>query len=171
MTEETKSPKQIAADMGVKIYPSFWGVRKAKKSAVRTATPGKFKYEYKMDLLSYVTYTSGGKAFDKRKQTGLKWSEYTQPDCSLEESEMEFQFENEPVEGFAVMSVANRYSTSNKLIRILDPRGFIVESSVENFLITLDHSVVSNSFVMNKCRWGRRSSSFLLIPEGSPFDY
>ena len=55
--------------------------------------------------LAYITYYEDNKAFEKRKQTGLSWSQ--EKDGVI--------FDNTPTKGFQVLGVTTRYSTDNKM--------------------------------------------------------
>lgn len=153
----------------VTIKDKYWGVHRANRS-LSSRGPSNTNVTWKKDDLSYVTPMDNSKAFEKRKATGLKWSRYQDKDCPLTEEEMEFEFVNGYIEGFVVADFATRYSTSNKLIRLFDPRGFIVESSVENFINTIDNCTIHRGIVIGPCRWGKHGQSFILVPQGAPFD-
>lgn len=74
---------------------------------------------------------------------------------------------NEPIDGFEIDKSVSRYSTSNKLWRIKDPRGFILEISTENMEMLLNNCTMDRGVVKGKCIWGS-SSKMALIPETHP---
>jgi len=62
-------------------------------------------------------------------------------------------FDNELIEGFKITDFATRYSTSNKLIRIADPRGFELEISVANLLEVIENITIVNGVLVGKFKW------------------
>lgn len=108
--------------------------------------------------LAYMTYYKEDKAFEKRKETGTSWS------GSSEEGVI---CANKPLEGFIVGQSVSRYSTSNKLFRVMDPRGFEVEIPTDNLAMLLQSCTITNSVVQEKCVWGREGSNHILLNEGS----
>jgi hypothetical protein len=61
---------------------------------------------------------------------------------------------NVPMEGFRVQKFVSRYSTSNKLWRILDPRGFELEISTGCFENLILDGVIDHGVIMTPCVWG-----------------
>lgn len=60
---------------------------------------------------------------------------------------------NEPLEGFKIVKSVSRYSTSNKLWRILDPRGFELEVNtnvMENLILG---GTIVNGEIIGACIW------------------
>lgn len=60
---------------------------------------------------------------------------------------------NEPLAGFTIESVATRYTTSNKLFRIGDPRGFQLEISADNLLELIGSCIIEKGEIKDKCKW------------------
>lgn len=61
---------------------------------------------------------------------------------------------NEPLDGFKIQKFVSRYSTSNKLWRILDPRGFELEistASLEEIIANSD--IEKGGIIKSKCVW------------------
>lgn len=75
--------------------------------------------------------------------------------------------DNSPIEGFYVGSSVSRWSTSNKLFRVKDPRGFTVEIPTDNLATLLHHTTVVNGVVQECCVWGREGNSHILLPINS----
>ena len=109
--------------------------------------------------LAYMTYYETNKAFLKRKQTGCSWARVKIQD----EDVKDYLIENKPTRGFKIEGFASRYSTSNKLIRIKDPRDFVVEISVENLVDLLSIVSTKNGVIQDKCVWAGNE----LVKEGS----
>jgi hypothetical protein len=79
----------------------------------------------------------------------------------------EFIHDNTPLTGFYVGSSVARWSTSNKLFRVKDPRGFTVEIPTDNLATLLHHTTVVNGVVQEECVWGREGNDHILLPINS----
>lgn len=79
----------------------------------------------------------------------------------------EFIHDNTPLTGFYVGSSVSRWSTSNKLFRVKDPRGFTVEIPTDNLATLLHHTTVVNGVVQEECVWGREGNNHILLPINS----
>jgi len=128
--------------------------------------------------LSYMTYVGPKSALEKRKETGRSWAmPRTQKwDANLKKyvdipftKPPEFEYENEPLEGFFIAESVARWSTQNKLFRVRDPRGFVVEVPTGNISTLLKYTTVSKGFIQEKCLWGREGPNHVLIPDGSDY--
>lgn len=60
---------------------------------------------------------------------------------------------NDPIDGFTVCKSVSRYSTSNKVWRILDPRGFELEISTDCMEDLLMEGTVSKGVIHGLCQW------------------
>lgn len=89
--------------------------------------------------------------------------DYTKPAQSGEE----FVAENTPTKGFYVGSSVSRWSTSNKLFRVKDPRNFTVEIPTDNLATLLHHTTVVKGVVQEECVWGREGNNHILLPINS----
>lgn len=76
-------------------------------------------------------------------------------------------YDNSPIEGVYVGSSVSRWSTSNKLFRVKDPRGFTVEIPTDNLATLLHHTTVVKGVVQESCVWGREGNSHILLPINS----
>jgi hypothetical protein len=76
---------------------------------------------------------------------------------------------NDPIDGFKVSNnVIRRYSTSNVLWRVEDPRGFELEIASENLNYLIQESGIAKGGVIEpRCVWVRMGSNNYLIPEGT----
>lgn len=79
----------------------------------------------------------------------------------------EFIADNTPTTGFYVGSSVSRWSTSNKLFRVKDPRGFTVEIPTDNLATLLHHTTVVKGVVQEACVWGREGNNHVLLPINS----
>lgn len=79
----------------------------------------------------------------------------------------EFIVENTPTSGFYVGCSVSRWSTSNKLFRVKDPRGFTVEIPTDNLATLLHHTTVVKGVVQEECVWGREGNNHILLPVNS----
>lgn len=61
--------------------------------------------------------------------------------------------DNEPVYGFQIQRSVSRYSTSNKVWRVLDPRGFELEISTANFEDLVMGTTIHEGTIEGKCQW------------------
>lgn len=89
--------------------------------------------------------------------------DYTKP----AQQGQEFISDNTPTTGFYVGSSVSRWSTSNKLFRVTDPRGFMVEVPTGNISTLLHHTTVINGVVDSECVWGREGNNHILLPINS----
>lgn len=99
----------------------------------------------------------------ERDENGRVIVDYTIPARKGEE----FIADNTPTEGFYVGSSVSRWSTSNKLFRVKDPRGFTVEIPTDNLATLLHHTTVIKGFVQEECVWGREGNNHILLPVNS----
>jgi len=79
----------------------------------------------------------------------------------------EFIVDNTPTSGFYVGCSVSRWSTSNKLFRVKDPRGFTVEIPTDNLATLLHHTTVVKGVVTEECVWGREGNNHILLPINS----
>ena len=112
--------------------------------------------------LAYMTYYKKDKAFEKRLSTALTWAGGRRNDTLTVDDG--FIIDNVPQKGFKVLGSVSRWSTSNKLFRILDPRGFIVEIPSGNLATLLLHTTVARGTIEESCVWGRDGSNHILLP-------
>ena len=146
------------------IPEDLWYIRGYKRTVDNTNA--------KLAYMCSAEYTKSGDesaAFKKRKDTGIKRAKATVgKNNSLEEADFHLNYEgfikNEPRVGFKIVDYATRYNTDNKLIRIEDPAGFVVEVPVENAIGLLHESTVAFGSVQEPCVWGRNGNNHWLVP-------
>jgi len=130
----------------LKIYPQLWYV-------TRSTSQGQ------PSVLAYMTHYEDNAACRKRQHTGKSWSGNTNNTGTI--------CDNEPTTGFKITDSVSRWSTQNKLFRVMDPRGFEVEIPTGNLNQLLQCSTVVNGEIQGECVWGRDDSSHILIPTAS----
>lgn len=70
--------------------------------------------------------------------------------------------DNIPLSGFKIAKSVSRRTTSNKLWRVLDPRGFELEISTGNFEQLLMEATVIKGDIMGNCVWvGNKNLKFV----------
>ena len=103
--------------------------------------------ESKLAYMTHVEKTKTGEesaAFIKRKNNGWKWAKASVKDA-LDEIDFILNYtnylENKPRTGFKIVDYATRYRTDNKLIRVEDPDGFVLE-------VSFKHSIKCNHYTL-----------------------
>ena len=136
----------------IKIYDQLWYIITDDAAASRTEKK-----------LAYMTYYENNSAFASRRATGFNWARSktnTPADSGV-------IIDNIPVTGFYIGSSVSRWSTSNKLYRVHDPRGFVVEVPTDNIATLLHHCTVVKGIVQEECVWGREGTNHILLPVNS----
>ena len=108
--------------------------------------------------LAFLTYDTHDAASKKRIDTVKNWYGSNKM-CNLD---------NPPLSGFTFVDVVSRYRTKNKLMRVFDPRGFIVEVSIDILLEIMQSATIKNGIIQEKCFWARKGAENILIPENTP---
>lgn len=115
-------------------------------------------------ILAYMCQVDSESSFKAKMQTGTQWAGYS---YEHQVPEVGVYFDNKPTTGFYIGTSVARYSTANKLFRVLDPRGFVVEVPTGNIATLLHLTTVKNGFVQEECVWGREGSNHILLPVNS----
>lgn len=110
----------------------------------------------------------------KKKQTQMNWAygnykqeegvlvkiygalengEYIRKEVVVEECVRPKVWENNPLTGFKILTFVSRYSTSNKVWRVLDPRGVVFEISTAVFADIVANSTIINGVIQEPCLW------------------
>lgn len=92
-----------------------------------------------------------------RKPGEFKASEMVQGEEIVEEHLQPRIITNTPLEGFRLVKSVNRYSTSNKLWRVLDPRGFELEISTANLEELMMDCVIDHGLIKAECVWQNKA--------------
>ena len=112
-------------------------------------------------MCQYETTASGEVASNVKKmqETGRSW---------IREGDKEgVVIDNTPTKNIYVGSSVSRWSTSNKLFRVTDPRGFTVEIPTDNLATLLHHTTVVKGVVQEECVWGKDGNNHILLPINS----
>lgn len=112
-------------------------------------------------MCQYETTKSGEVApnVKKMQETGRSW---------IREGDKEgVVIDNVPTKNIYVGSSVSRWSTSNKLFRVTDPRGFTIEIPTDNLATLLHHTTVVKGYVQEGCVWGKDGSNHILLPINS----
>lgn len=112
-------------------------------------------------MCQYETTKDGALAqnVQKMQTTGASWA--------LQSSSNGAVIDNVPVLGFNIGSAVSRWSTENKVFRVLDPRGFVVEVPTDNIATLLHHCTVVKGVIQEACVWGRDGGKNILLPVNS----
>lgn len=120
--------------------------------------------------LGFATPYGTDVAFRKRKDTVDHWSGPSSRHVPDPNNPGKYMIEhlppyngviidNEPMEGFRVEKAVSRWSTSNKLFRINDPRGFTLEISSENLADLILNTTLVDGVFQEKLVWTRNDSN------------
>lgn len=134
--------------LDVKFFPKYYtGLQK-----------GRYQSTDEQRLLGFATPMEDNAAGRKRIETVDGWR-----DSSVEP----IIFDNTPTFGFEIADVVRRYETSNKLYRIVDPRGFELEISAENLFSVIMTTTIVCGKIMEPMVWGRLNGANYLISGNS----
>lgn len=118
-------------------------------------------------LCQYETTESGEVAANVKKMqaTGRSWAKKSNAlDPNLESGTI---IDNTPTKNIYVGCSVSRWSTSNKLFRVTDPRGFTIEIPTDNLATLLHHTTVVKGVVQEECVWGKEGNNHILLPVNS----
>lgn len=117
-----------------------------------------FKDKYfvgiRKDGLGFATPDGTDAAAEKRKQTVKNWVGM-RTGSNLEGENTIQTFDNKPIKGFSIGKCVSRWSTSNKLFRIYDPRGFELEISSANLAYLIASTTMVNGDIEEELVWAR----------------
>lgn len=100
-----------------------------------------------------------GEVYEKDSQIWVKTRHWnldgtkTDIDKPVPEKYQPVILENVPLNGFIILKSVNRYSTSNKVWRILDPRGIEFEISTKCLEDIILNTVIVDGLIKDKCIW------------------
>ena len=116
-------------------------------------------------MCQYEETSTGSTAsnVEKMQATGRRWSNISKGSEGWDGKTIE----NLPTKNIYVASSVSRWSTSNKLFRVKDPRGFTVEIPTDNLATLLQYTTVINGVIQEECVWGRYGGSHILLPVNS----
>jgi len=131
------------------------------------------------DNLSYMCQVTENKAFESRQETGRNWAKHSvgywdvPPDRSnnwrgqghtvTHYDGTEAIYLNEPIAGFTLGKSTDRYTTSNKHVRVADPRGFTVELTIPNLAKLIQCTTIINGVIQEELLWARDGRENILV--------
>ncbi len=138
----------------IKIYDKLWYI-------IKEGEEDKLSY-----MCQYEENKSGGVSSSTAdmQRTGRSWAGGKRDVVNIADESI---IDNTPTKGFYVGCSVSRWSTSNKLFRVEDPRGFTVEIPTDNLATLLHHTTVVKGVVQEDCVWGREGSNHILLPVDS----
>ena len=113
-------------------------------------------------VLGFAVPYGTTKAEQKRMETVDGWSN------KKEDSRV---IDNKPTRGFKLLEVVSRYSTSNKLFRVLDPRGFELEISSDNLLELAMVSTIVKGEIVEECVWAQHNGVYLMPTSSEQYKF
>lgn len=116
--------------------------------------------------LAYMTYVKTKDGVISNMQTGYSWARNRGDAYTRDLHEIKTKgtyILNNPIKGFKVEEVAERWSTSNKLFRIRDPRGFIVEITASNMADLMSKATIKKGVIQDKLIWASHKSGKQLV--------
>lgn len=141
----------------IKIHDKLWFIVKNAKDKNDKAVDGNLAYmcQYELNKTGGVSSSTAS-----MQRTGRRW-------VGNHSKGYEEIVDNTPVKGIYVGSSVSRWSTSNKLFRVEDPRGFTVEIPTDNLSTVLHHTTVVRGVIQEECVWGRDGGNHILLPVNS----
>lgn len=97
----------------------------------------------------------GLKAIESIKKWGSK-------DISIE------KYDNTFINGFKIIGFDTRYRTDNKVINILDPRGFSLQIYMSSFFELLPYVTIVEGVIQENCKYLRSGAHNTLVAESCP---
>jgi hypothetical protein len=145
----------------INIHPKLWSICAKDRDIEDTGS-----------MLAYMTHREYNKdgscaqSFKNRIATGTGWAQGGMYSQKKRETEI-IEFDNSPACGFKIVGSASRWSTQNKVFRIADPRGFVVEIPTGNLATLLKYCTVFEAGIQDDCVWGREANNHILLPVNS----
>ena len=167
-----KIPKQLYVVARVsEVNPQYPSPPEPPFGFLNAYEPGKAAFEKKrqtQEQWAYLSY-SGLQASARIEQQGndyviighkVEWipgatypnNQRTVQVCEL----LKFQpqiWDNNPIDGFEITKSVSRYSTSNKLWRVMDPRGVEFEITTGAFEELISNVTIIKGVIQEKCVW------------------
>jgi len=106
------------------------------------------KTDYYEKNLAFAVH-SDPQGLKERLMTAQQWAQKEQPAMEIP---------NEWLAGFKIESVVGRNTTENKVWRIKDPRGFLLEIQSPNFAQILENCNIKKGEIEEECSWTVNSS-------------
>lgn len=115
--------------------------------------------------LGFMTPFANDAAYAKRLDTLKGWcGGYYYPNTPPKTENLH-NIDNTPMTRFQICNVLSRWSTSNKVFRLKDPRGFMLEIYTGNVEMIMNSSnILKGGFIEDACVWGRDGQNNVLVP-------
>lgn len=137
----------------IKIYDELWVVKEIGNEGTTN------------ENLSHMSHVTSDSTFSNRQETGRKWAaKYSNP-----ATPEEHVYKNVPMKGFKLGKSVSRWSTDNKLFRLEDPRGFVVEISTGNLEMLMRDVTIVKGEIQEECLWGREKNNILVSVNSEPY--
>lgn len=141
--------------VGVKAYKDL----NTENPELSFMTPNTEDASYQKRLATLKGWCNVGKTYN---YVTKQYEEITQNTDNLHE------IENIPTVGFQILNAQSRYSTDNKVFRLKDPRGFILEIYTGNLEVILQTSdILKGGYIAEPCVWGRQGNNNVLVAVSS----
>lgn len=118
--------------------------------------PGDSKYHTQREW-AYRSYANDFKMEERNGHlwiSGWKWKDNAKVTVGEFADPQPQVWDNEPMNGFKIVKSVSRYSTSNKLWRVLDPRGIEFEISTGCLEEIIDNATILKGGVIDApCAW------------------
>lgn len=133
------------------------------------------KFNTEDSPLAYSIPVGTDKEFEKRKESVHQWSGVPSKwdpekggyklnvDDLTSDQQAPSIIDNVPVTGHSFSHTSSRYTTSNKWINVVDPRGFMLQITPDNLLEVIRNCTIVNGVVETPCVWGRAGSNVYLL--------
>lgn len=102
--------------------------------------------------------------FDELDANGRKVSKYVIKTEIVPEEYQPVVLDNVPTKGFEIIDTVSRYSTSNKLVKVLDPRGYVFEITIASLFEIMRQGSIVHGIIQEPCVW--KANKNLIIYEG-----
>ncbi|QGH73801.1 hypothetical protein [Vibrio phage vB_VhaM_VH-8] len=135
----------------IKIYPQLWFITDDMR-------------ENNLSYMCQYELTESGEVaanVKKMQDTGRSWAKKSDTD------DTGVIIDNIPTKNIYVGCSVSRWSTSNKLFRVTDPRGFTIEIPTDNLATLLHHTTVIKGVIQEECVWGKEGNNHILLPVNS----
>lgn len=116
--------------------------------------------------LGFLTPDGTDSAAQKRKATVDNWVRQNERYRSKNKVHTT-TVKNELLSGFKLSKSTRRWTTSNVVWRVIDPRGFEIEISSENLMALINDTSIINGEILGRLIYGRTTGSNVLLHEKS----
>lgn len=134
----------------------------AKYIPEKTYVGSRGKFSTENPPLAFLTPYGTDSSSRNRISTVNKWVKRREDDEHVFEI-----LDNKPMNGFSIGKNVRRWTTSNVVWRVVDPRGFELEISSGNMAYILSECVIDKGVIQGEMIWCRDDKDNYLLPVGS----